>query len=98
MNGNDKELGDAPIEMTFENVMNTLAFALDQILNGQEVVTDTLNAKRRNGFVLLVFPFGDQSGRCNYISNGAGRKDIVKMFKEQIKRFEELEARDASLS
>jgi hypothetical protein len=37
-----------------------------------------------------VFPFGDRSGRCNYISNGAERDDIVRMFKEQIKRFEEL--------
>ena len=27
-------------------------------------------------------------GRCNYISNGADRKDIVVMLKEQIKRFE----------
>jgi hypothetical protein len=36
----------------------------------------------------LVFPFGAEDGRCNYISNGADRRDIVTMLKEQIKRFE----------
>jgi hypothetical protein len=43
---------------------------------------------REVGFVLLVFPFGEKEGRCNYISNGADRRDIVTMMKEQIKRFE----------
>jgi hypothetical protein len=39
--------------------------------------------------VLLVFPFGDAEGnRCNFISNGADRKDIVVLFKEMIARFE----------
>jgi hypothetical protein len=44
--------------------------------------------KREVGFVLLVFEFGEKKGRCNYISNGADRKDIVTLFREQIKRFE----------
>jgi hypothetical protein len=43
---------------------------------------------KKTGFVLLVFPFNDNEGRCNYISNGADRRDIVALFKEQIKRFE----------
>ena len=43
---------------------------------------------RKVGFVLLVFPFGSGEGRCNYISNGASRRDIVTMMKEQIARFE----------
>ena len=42
--------------------------------------------------MLLVFPFnesGDTTGeRCNFISNGADRKDIVVLFKEMIARFE----------
>jgi hypothetical protein len=42
---------------------------------------------RENGFVLLVFKFGDK-GRCNFISNGADRRDIVTLFKEMISRFE----------
>jgi hypothetical protein len=38
--------------------------------------------------VLLVFEYGEKEGRCNFISNGADRKDIVTLFKEMIKRFE----------
>jgi hypothetical protein len=49
---------------------------------------DKRGPDRDVGFVLLVFPFGEKEGRCNYISNGADRKDIVTLFKEQIKRFE----------
>jgi hypothetical protein len=37
--------------------------------------------------VLLVFEFGDDPGRCNFISNGADRRDIVTLFKEMIARF-----------
>jgi hypothetical protein len=36
----------------------------------------------------MVFPYGDHSGRCNYISNGADRKDVVTLMKEMIARFE----------
>jgi len=43
---------------------------------------------RSTGFVLLVFPFGETEGRCNYISNGADRKDIVKLLREQANRFD----------
>ena len=89
-------LGDAPIEMSMESAMNSMAFAIDRIFNGEQVLTDTKNAKRANGFVLLVFPFGDKSGRCNYISNGANREDIVRLFKEQIIRFEETIAKEQS--
>jgi hypothetical protein len=78
-----KRLGDAPIEPDLVEVMNKIARGLDRILNGKKRGND-----RETGFVLLVFPFGEKEGRCNYISNGADRKDIVTMFKEQIKRFE----------
>ena len=63
--------------------MEAVAESLDQIFNGSREPTT-----RTTGFVLLLFPFGDKSGLCNYISNGADRKDIVTMMKEQIKRFE----------
>lgn len=76
-------LGDAPIEPKHHDQMNALARALDEIFNGA-----AKGADRKTGFVLLVFPFGNEDGRCNYISNGADRRDIVTMFKEQIKRFE----------
>ena len=82
---NGNELGDQPIEMSFRDAMNNIAAGLDQVLNGKRIDD---SGERKNGFVLLVFPFGDKSGRCNYISNGADRDDIVRMFKEQIKQFE----------
>jgi hypothetical protein len=78
-----ERLGDAPIEGQFVEVMNAAAQALDKAFNG-----DAKGPDRKVGFVLLVFPFGAEDGRCNYISNGAGRSDIVTMMKEQIVRFE----------
>ena len=76
-------LGDAPIEPAYRETMNRLASFLDQAFNG-----DAKKGNRQTGFVLLVFPFGEKEGRCNYISNGANRDDIVVLMKEQIKRFE----------
>jgi hypothetical protein len=76
-------LGDAPIETRYQAKMRAVVQQLDMIFNGQIGGTG-----RHTGFVLLVFPFGEQEGRCNYISNGANREDIVVLFKEQIKRFE----------
>jgi hypothetical protein len=76
-------LGDAPIEPEFIEKMNDVARFLDRVFNEHARGKD-----RKTGFVLLVFPFEDHEGRCNYISNGADRKDIVVMMKEQIKRFE----------
>jgi len=78
-----ERLGDAPIEPQFRDTMNAVARGLDDVLNGEARGKD-----RKVGFVLLVFPFDAHDGRCNYISNGADRRDIVVMFKEQIKRFE----------
>lgn len=77
------QLGDAPIESQHHESMNAIARTVDVFLNGELRGKD-----RKTGFVLLVFPFGEQEGRCNYISNGADRRDIVVMMKEQIKRFE----------
>jgi hypothetical protein len=82
----DHELGDKPIEPGYIRQMNDVAHALDIAFNGNDRGGD-----RGTGFVLLVFPYGSKDGRCNYIGNGADRKDIVKLFKEQIKRFEESE-------
>jgi hypothetical protein len=79
----EHQLGDGPIEERYRQRMNALAEGLDRFLNGEMHGKD-----RKTAFVLLVFPFGDDTGRCNYISNGADRKDIVVMLKEQIARFE----------
>lgn len=76
-------IGDAPIQAAYHKMMNDVAMTLDQVFNG-----DAKGAARETGFVLLVFPFGAKDGRCNYISNGADRRDIVVMLKEQIARFE----------
>jgi hypothetical protein len=75
-------LGDAPIEPAYRERMNHVARILDLAFNGEAKGKD-----RKNGFVLLVFPFDSIDGRANYISN-AERKDVVLMLKEQIKRFE----------
>jgi hypothetical protein len=77
------QLGDAPIDPALVEGMNFIARTLDEAFNG-----DKRGSDRKVGFVLLVFPFGASDGRCNYISNGADRRDIVTMMKEQIARFE----------
>lgn len=76
-------LGDAPIQPEYRELMNGVAGALDKAFNG-----DAKGADREVGFVLLVFEYGEKEGRCNFISNGADRKDIVTLFKEMITRFE----------
>ncbi len=77
------KLGDAPIEDKHKLIMQKIAQVLDNILNPGLKGPD-----RMTGFVLLIFPYGNEDGRANYISNGAAREDIVKLFKEQIARFE----------
>ena len=75
-------LGDAPIEDAYREKMNKLAHALDEILN-----EGAKDETRTTGFILMVFPFTDHEGRCNYISN-ANRADVVTLLKEQLARFE----------
>jgi hypothetical protein len=72
-----------PIEEKYREQMNAIARALDHAIN-----SDIPTEAKRIGFVLLVFPFNDHTGRVNYISNGANRRDIIKMFQELILRFE----------
>jgi TolB-like protein len=76
-----KQLGDAPIDPELHKLMNALAHGIDELLNGKPPTTKT------NGFILMIFPFEDHEGRCNYISN-AQREDVVTMLKEQVARFE----------
>jgi hypothetical protein len=78
-----ERLGDAPIDPEYRRLMNTIMGILDEAFN------PGLRGKdRKVGLILLVFPFGEHEGRCNYISNGADRKDVTVMLKEQVKRFE----------
>ena len=83
MSKKPERLGDAPIQPEYVEKMQAVAQALDELFNG-----DAKGPARTTGFVVLVFPFGESEGRCNYISNGADRRDVVTMMKEQIKRFE----------
>lgn len=77
-------LGDGPIQEQYRAKMNAVAQALDQTFNGE-----AKGADRETGFVLLVFPYGDADGsRCNFISNGADRRDVVTLMREMIARFE----------
>jgi hypothetical protein len=78
-----ERLGDAPIEAEYREKMNAVALTLDEFFNG-----DARGDDRKVGFVLLLFEFGEHQGRCNFISNGADRKDVVALFKEMIARFE----------
>ncbi len=75
-------LGDAPVEAQYHAQMAAVARALDTMFNGGQV-----GKQRKTGFILMVFPFADK-GRCNYISNGADRRDVVTLMKEMIARFE----------
>jgi len=80
----DHTLGDAPIEPEYIREMNVIVGALDEMFNGAAKHPD-----KKIGFVLLTFAYGEKEGsRCNFISNGADRKDIVTLFKEMIARFE----------
>lgn len=79
----EKRLGDAPIDPLMYEVMMTAAGILDQLFNG-----DARGDARGVGFVLLTFPYGSTDGRCNYMSNGANREDIVTLMKEMTARFQ----------
>lgn len=79
-------LGDAPIQEEYRQMMLAISRGLDQFFNGE-----AKGAARKTGFVLMVYPFGnlaDGDARCNYISNGADRRDVVTLMKEMIARFE----------
>lgn len=64
-----------------KHFMQALASGIDEILNGN--VTP-----KKNGFVVLVFPFDQVDGaRTNYVSN-CDRRDIIAALKEVTARFE----------
>lgn len=76
-------IGDGPVEDRFRATMEAVCVGLDDIFNpGLSAPNKTV------GFVLLVFPYGSGDGRCNYMSNGANREDVLVLLKEQVRRFE----------
>jgi len=60
--------------------MQALAETVDFALNGDR-------PERRFGFALLVFPFGSEERRANYVSN-ASRDDMIVAIKEWLARAE----------
>lgn len=79
-----ERLRDDQIQGQYRDSMQAVASGLDKIFNGEAT-----GAERETGFVLLVFPLGTADGaRCNYISNGANRKDIAVLLREMSARFE----------
>ena len=68
--------------------MSDATTMLMQALAGQLDVTFNGSGPRKNGFVLLVFPFdGPEGARVNYVSN-ADRLGVLSTLKEVIARFE----------
>ena len=80
----EHRLGDAPVEAQYHDQMTAIMQTLDEFLNGPKGP----NYVKRNGIVIMMFPFDNFDGRCNYMSNGADRKDIVTLMREMIVRFE----------
>lgn len=79
----EHQLGDGPIDPSYEAKMEAIMQAIDQFMNNGAKGDD-----RKVGIVVLTFPFGSDDGRCNFMSNGVDRDDIVTLFKEMIARFE----------
>lgn len=66
-----------------EKMLQSMASAIDDVLNEK-------CGPKKNGFVLLVFPFdGPEGQRTNYVSNSQ-RQDIIVALKEIVIRFEGL--------
>lgn len=79
----EQRLGDAPVQQEYHAKMAAVIQGIDKFFNGE-----AKGHERKTGLVLMVFPFGDVTGRTNYMSNGADRRDIVVLMREMIARFE----------
>jgi hypothetical protein len=76
---------EQPIAKEYRAMLNAVASAVDEFLNGKDKTIP-----KKNGFVILMFPFGDNDphrDRINYISNGE-RGTVIVAMKELIARFE----------
>lgn len=77
-----QRIGDGPVDKDVIDKMTAMARGLDDFLN-----EGAKGDARKFGFCLMIFPFADGPGRCNYMSN-ADRRDVVTLLKEQLARFE----------
>lgn len=78
-----QRLGDAPVQDEYHAQMTAVVTVLDEVFN-----QGARGNARKTGFVLLVFPYGNVEGRCNYMSNGADRRDVLTLMREMVARFE----------
>lgn len=72
-----------PISPELRKMMQMLAEALDEALNGKV-------RPKKVGFALLTYNFGEEiegTGRVNYIGNGK-REDVLVALKELLARWE----------
>lgn len=81
--GAPEKLGDGPVDEKYYEQMTAIMATLDEFLNG-----DAKGPDKPTGIVVLMFPYGNTTGRCNFMSNGASRKNLVVLMKEMIARFE----------
>lgn len=77
------EPSDAEVDPQYVTLMSAICAVVDETFNGQ-----LKHPHKKVGFVLLTFPYSDTPGRANFMSNGADRRDLVRMFKDLIERFE----------
>ena len=77
----EDRLGDAPVEAGVHEQMEAVMGAVSDFINPP-------GTPKKWGVVIMMFPFEGFDGRCNYMSNGADRRDIVTLMKEMIQRFE----------
>jgi hypothetical protein len=77
-------LGDGPVERDYRQAMAGVMQALDEFINGPPGP----DYVKRTGIIVMMFPYGEVEGRCNFMSNGADRRDVVTLMKEMIARFE----------
>lgn len=83
---------EAPIAEEYREMMNRVAGILDVAFNGNKPddpkERQAWIRQRKIGFMLLVVPFGHETGRrVNYITN-ANTEDILPLLKEMVSRFE----------
>jgi hypothetical protein len=76
------QYGDAPIEASITDKMVAIMKTLDEFLNDGATGKD-----RKLAIAVLIFPFGETPGRCNYMSNGIDRRDMETLLYEQAERF-----------
>jgi len=78
------DYGDAPISQEYRAQMEAVMKTLDVFFNGEQA----LAGDRKTAIVVMTFPFGNNDdARCNFMSNGVHRDDLVALFKEMIARF-----------